>query len=68
MALVADDHKLVSYDYGRSWQLYDLASDPSETTDIAAANGELVSSLRDDLLAWFDDTMSSREGRDYGRD
>ncbi len=37
--------KLVRHQLGGTWELYDLAKDPSESTDVAAANTKLVSEL-----------------------
>lgn len=38
--------------FGEPYQLYDLASDPSETDDIAAANPEIVARLRAVVGKW----------------
>lgn len=35
-------------------ELYDLREDPAELHDLAAERPEIVRSLRDDLLGWFD--------------
>jgi uncharacterized sulfatase len=42
---------LAAYD-GSNAQLYDLAADRSETTDVAAAHPEVVERLREAVLAW----------------
>ena len=65
MALLDNPWKLISQDYGETWELYDLAADPAETNDIAAAHPAIVSSLREDWLAWLADTKRSRAGADY---
>lgn len=41
-------------------ELYDIVNDPSETTDIAAQNPELVATLREQYLRWFDDVSHTR--------
>jgi arylsulfatase A-like enzyme len=46
-----DQFKYVTSDDGHE-MLFDLASDPDEVTDVAAAHPDVVRDLRDDLLAW----------------
>jgi len=52
-AIRTDRHKLVRGSDG-SVELYDLAADPDETTDIAAAENELVEQLTGRLDGWLD--------------
>jgi arylsulfatase A-like enzyme len=52
-ALRTDEHKLVRGSDG-TIELYDLAADPHESTDVAAANPALVDSLTDTLDEWLD--------------
>jgi len=42
------------------FELYDLAADPLEQSDVAAANPEVVAELRAAYDAWFDDVSSTR--------
>jgi uncharacterized sulfatase len=42
---------LCEYDGSRP-ELYDLEADPGETTNLAERRGEVVSTLREKLLAW----------------
>jgi arylsulfatase A-like enzyme len=44
--------KLLADDGGKNAELYDLAKDPGETTNLAAANPEIVKKLTAKLLAW----------------
>ncbi len=48
------DWKIVSYQeqepIAESWQLYNLKNDPAETTDVAAANREIVEKLHERFL------------------
>jgi arylsulfatase A-like enzyme len=37
------------------WELYDLAADPRETTNLAAEHPEIVEKLRQQYNEWFDD-------------
>ncbi len=42
------------------FELFDLAADPGETQDLAAAHPELVAELRADYAAWFQDVSTTR--------
>ncbi|MEX0818318.1 MAG: sulfatase/phosphatase domain-containing protein [Pirellulaceae bacterium] len=44
------------------WQLYDLESDPGETTNLAPEHPAIVRRLRAEFLRWFDDVT---EGVEY---
>ena len=49
------DWKLM-YNYeDQSYELYDLATDPSETTNLADANDAIVDDLSTDIINWLDD-------------
>ena len=49
------DWKLL-YNYeDQSYELYDLANDLGETTNVAAANDALVDDLSDEIITWLDD-------------
>ncbi|MDD7986662.1 sulfatase-like hydrolase/transferase [Lentisphaera marina] len=61
-----NENKLVSYDGGKTYELYNLETDPSEKSDIAAHNPELVEQLKKDMIAWHDSVKSSFEGAEYG--
>jgi arylsulfatase A-like enzyme len=37
-----------------AWELYDVAADPGETADVAAAHPEVVARLAGDYAAWWD--------------
>jgi arylsulfatase A-like enzyme len=51
-----DDWKLIYTYETQSYALYDLASDPGETTNLADDNPDLVNDMREDLNAWLIDT------------
>ncbi len=57
--------KLYSGDQGKNWELYDLSTDPSETTNLAAARPELVKELKEQVTAWQRSCERSDEGTDY---
>ena len=48
------DWKLIEWHEGPRVELFDLAQDPSESTDVAAANPEIRGTLRAALHAWRD--------------
>ncbi len=50
-----DDWKAIYYYATRTWTLYDLASDLSETTDLAASQPEVVRVLAEALIDSFDE-------------
>jgi arylsulfatase A-like enzyme len=66
LALIHGSKKLVSYDYGQTFELYDLNSDTVEAIDIAADHPQAVEQMHQDLLDWFESTKRSRAGEDYG--
>jgi len=65
MALTRGSDKLISQDYGDSYQLYDLSSDPAEENDLAAKYPQKVETMREAWHAWFESTLRSRSGADY---
>lgn len=60
------DFKLLSYDGGKKYKLYNLVNDPSEKSDVATKKPELVEKLKKDMLAWHESVKSSYEGSEYG--
>ena len=48
--------KLIYYLASRKTELYDLAADPVEASDLSAVHPDKVTSLRDELLCWIDET------------
>ncbi len=47
------------------WELYDLADDPSEKTNVAATKPERVQKLREGLDRWLKSVVNSLNGADY---
>ena len=64
-ALVGNRFKLVSFDDAQTWQLYDLEADIGESTDLADANPDTVSSMREHLDSWLASCARSARGADY---
>ncbi len=50
-----------------TWELYDLAANPTEEKDLAEVEGERVSSMRQGLEAWLVSVVHSLNGEDYPR-
>lgn len=48
-----------------TWELYDLAKDRAETTDLAETEGERVTALRGKLEDWLVSVVQSLNGDDY---
>ena len=65
-ALVDNNLKIVSDDLeSNSYEVYDLTTDPSETTDIAASNPAEAARLRQALDTWTKSVDASAAGKDY---
>lgn len=65
VSLIDNDWKLYSDDDGKTYQLYDLITDPSESRDVAAEHPERVSRMQRELEAWRDSCRRSTTGADY---
>jgi hypothetical protein len=65
VALVDSQYKLITQDDGKTWMLFDLIADASETSDIAAEHPDTVNRMRSVLEAWRKSCTESREGKDY---
>lgn len=65
-ALIDNDFKLLTpnYDSGR-FQLYNLAEDPGETTDLFDKQPEIAKRMVKDLKAWNASVEASFAGNDY---
>ena len=50
------------------WELYDLAADPAEESDLAATEGRRVRTMRVELEAWLKSVVGSLNGDDYAND
>ena len=66
IALIRGTDKIISQDFGENWELYDLATDPSEQENLADEYPEKLAAMRNAWLAWFEETKRSRQGADYG--
>lgn len=65
-ALIDNGHKILTEDLGKGvFHVYDLETDPNETTDLSASQPELTARLREALLAFDASVSASFAGRDY---
>ena len=51
-ALRAGNLKALSQDDGKTWQLYDLAKDKSETNDLSSKRGKKLDSMKGSFVRW----------------
>ncbi|QDT06305.1 Arylsulfatase [Rubripirellula lacrimiformis] len=58
-------HKLISNDKGTTWQLYDIESDPGESSDLAGDQPDRVDALRTEVEQWIASCRASDKGGDY---
>ena len=65
MAWIDGPLKLISFDEGQKWQLYDLTQDPSESHDIADEKPEVVAKMKSLLIKWVESCHQSAAGHDY---
>jgi len=56
-ALSDNQYKLYSGDAGKTWQLFDLLDDPSESIDLAEQHPKLVASMKQKLMDWVAETQ-----------
>ena len=49
------------------WELYDLAADPKEASDLATKEPQRTAAMRTQLEAWLKSVASSLNGADYSR-
>ncbi len=65
-AWIDNNHKLVTQNIeGGKYELYDLANDQNETTDLADAQPEVLARLRGDFETWNKAVKDSVAGKDY---
>jgi len=65
MSWVSQEYKLISADKGKTFELYNLISDPAEQNNIAFENTELANKMKTDLLIWIESCKESENGADY---
>lgn len=58
-------HRIADKEGDVKWELYNLAKDRAETTDLAGADPERMKKMRSDLEAWLLSVVNSLNGKDY---
>ncbi len=65
MSWVTQEYKLISTDKGKTFELYNLLNDKSETRNIITEKPELAKQMKADLMTWIDSCQRSEKGEDY---
>ena len=65
LSLIDNRYKILSLNNGKSYRLYDLVSDPGETTDIAEEQPYTTNRMVKTLEKWIESCQSSNTGNDY---
>jgi len=58
-------HRIAGKQGEVAWELYNLAADPTEQTDLSAGEGRRVEQMRQKLEAWLKSVVQSLNGDDY---
>ena len=61
-------HRIDARDGSVRFELYDLSSDRSEKTNLAARQPERVAKLKRGLRRWLESVVGSHNGEDYPQD
>lgn len=62
---VKDRYKLITVDAGKSWELFDMHNDPSESVDLSEQEESIVAVMKTELEAWLASCKASDAGSDY---
>lgn len=66
IAMIDNNLKIVANDSdNRTYEVYDIAKDPSETTDLAGDRPEEAARLQEAVEAWNESVEASVAGKDY---
>jgi arylsulfatase A-like enzyme len=65
LSLTDNRYKIYSPDKGKTFMLFDLIEDPSETRDLAAQKPNILKSMKKELLKWLKSCQESLAGKDY---
>mgnify|MGYP002621681685 CR=1 FL=1 len=61
-------HRIAPAEGDVAWELYDLAADPGEQSNLADEQPQRVAAMRADLEEWLRSVVQSLNGADYARD
>jgi len=65
VSLTGNRYKIYSKDKGKTYELYDLLTDPGEKTNIAKKHPDIVRSMKLTLEEWRQSCKNSGNGKDY---
>jgi len=65
MSWVKQEYKLISNDNGKTFELYNLLKDKSESQNIIEEKPELANQMKTDLLDWVESCKASERGEDF---
>ena len=65
IALSDNHYKIYSSDKGKTYELYDLIADPSESKDLAKQKPDILKNMMNTVEAWRASCKASDEGKDY---
>lgn len=65
ISLIDNRYKIISTDTGKIFELYDLVSDPGETTDLAGSEPAILETMAARLTEWRESCRNSMEGADH---
>lgn len=65
IALTDNRYKIYSSNGGKTFKLFDLIEDPSETKDLSERKPEVVKAMKATLDKWHSSCKRSLEGKDY---
>ncbi len=65
LSLIDNRYKILSLDNGKSYRLYDLLSDPGETTDLSEEQPYTANRMVKTLEKWIESCRNSNAGKDY---
>jgi len=65
--MIRGDWKIIHDSKANTWELYDIATDYGETTNLAAEMPDTLANLRSELLHWLDSQRRRRPARSRAR-
>ena len=65
VALTDNQYKIYSKDQGKTYELYDLIADPSESKNLAAHHPDVLHHMRRTIDQWRQSCRNSANGSDY---
>ena len=60
-------HRIAGKQGAVAWELYNLAADPAEQSDLAATEGQRMQQMQVKLEAWLKSVVQSLNGNDFAQ-